>query len=297
VARRARSVERQILPPRGRAGGRLARCEKVVEPNSVDAILTGARERAAEHQETQVRRLSQALGRDVEEVAVRLEAILDRVEVRVTRGLSVCRYLRDELEAGRVPTIRSVFETGRQDHTNDPATVAGIIVFRRQREGGVFGAEVESMDVEDRPKYGFAWFEATPTEPLPFGPICFILNLDNADLRECLTLTPVDSSIPDLTPEEVGTLDHPLNAFARSSDALRACGLIGEAMPPEVGVRDNARQGTPEAQVWGPLRVTADQIQAIMAEVASADDQDLAHLRVVAERQGIPLVVRVLRGP
>jgi hypothetical protein len=100
-----------------------------------------------------------------------------------------------------------------------------------------------------------------------------------------------------LTPEEVGTLDHPLNAFARSSDALRACGLIGEAIPPDVGVRDNARQGTPEAQVWGPLPVSADQIRAIMAEVASADDQALAHLRVVAERQGIPLVARVLGGP
>jgi len=267
-----------------------------VEPNSVDAILTGARERAAEHQEIQVRRLSRALGRNVEEVAVRLEAILDRVEVRVTRGLSVCRYLRDELEAGRV-AIRSVFETRRQNHMDDPATIAGIVVFRRQREGSVFGVEVESMDIEDRPKYGFAWFEGTPTEPMPFGPICFILNLDNADLRQRLTLTPVDSSIPDLTPEEVGTLDHPMNAFARSSDALRTCGLFGEEIPPEVGVRDNARQGTPEAQVWGPLQMTADQIQAIMAEVASADDQDLAHLRVVAERQGVPLLVRVLGGP
>lgn len=267
-----------------------------MEPNSVDAILTEVRERAAEHQEIQVRRLSQALGRDVEEVAVRLEAILDRVEVRVTRGLSVCRYLRDEREAGRVPTIRSVFETGRQDHTENPTTVAGVVVFRREREGRVFGAEVESMDVEDRPKYGFARFEGTPTEPLPFGPICFILNLDNADLRERLTLTPVDSSIPDLMPEEVGTLDHPLNAFARSSDALRACGLIRETIPPEVGVRDNARQGTPEAQVWGPLRVTADEIQAIMVEVASADDRDLAHLRVFAKEQDVPLVVRVLGG-
>jgi hypothetical protein len=33
-----------------------------------------------------------------------------------------------------------------------------------------------------------------------------------------------------------------------------------------------------------------------MVEVASADEPDLAHLRVVAERQGIPLLVRVLGG-
>jgi hypothetical protein len=31
-------------------------------------------------------------------------------------------------------------------------------------------------------------------------------------------------------------------------------------------------------------------------EVASADEPDLAHLRVVAERQDISLMVRVLRG-
>jgi hypothetical protein len=141
-----------------------------------------------------------------------------------------------------------------------------------------------------------AWFEGTPTEPLPFGPVCFLLNLESAELRGRLTLTPVDSSIPDLAPEEVGTLDHPLNSFARSSDALRACGLLEDTIPPGSGVRDNARQGTPEAQVWGSLQVTADQIRAIMVEVASADDPELAHLRIVAERQGISLVVRVLGG-
>jgi hypothetical protein len=236
------------------------------------------------------------LGCDLEEVTSRLEEVVDRVEIRVTRGLSVCRFLRDELEAGRIPAIRSVFETGRQDHTEDPATIAGIVLFRRQREGSVFGADVAAMEVEDRPKYGFAWFEGTPTEPLPFGPVCFLLNLGPAELRERLTLTPVDSSIPDLATEEVGTLDHPLNAFARSSDALRACGLLGETIPPGSGVRDNGRQGTPEAQVWGPLQVTAEQVRGIMVEVASADDPDLAHLRVVAERQGIPLLVRVLGG-
>jgi hypothetical protein len=204
--------------------------------------------------------------------------------------------LRDELEAGRLPTIRSVFETGRQDHTEDAAAIAGIVVFRRQREGSIFGADVAALEVEDRPKYGFAWFEGTPTEPLPFGPVCFLLDLESAELRERLTLTPVDSSIPDLASEEVGTLDHPLNAFARSSDALRACGLLGEEIPADSSMRDNARQGTPEAQVWGPLRVTAEEVRAIMVEVTSADDPELAHLRVVAERQGIPLLVRVLGG-
>lgn len=142
---------------------------------------------------------------------------------------------------------------------------------------------MELLEVEDRPKYGFAWLEGRPTEPLPFRPVCFVLNRD-ADMRGRLTLTTVESSVPDLTPEEVVMLDHPLNAFARSNDALRAYVFIGEEIPP--GVRDNARQGTPEAQVWGPPQVTAKQIQVIMMEVVSADDQDLAHLRVVVERQG-----------
>jgi hypothetical protein len=124
------------------------------------AILAEARRLAAEHQEGQVRQVAETLRRDLEEVTTQLEGVVDRVEIRVTRSLSVCRYLRDELEAGRVPTIRSVFETARQDHTDD----------------------------------------------------------------------------------------------------------------------------------------TADQVRAIMVEVTSADDPDLAHLRVVAERQGIPLVVRVLGG-
>jgi hypothetical protein len=178
-------------------------------------------------------------------MTTRLEAVVDRVEIRITRSLSICRYLRDELEAGRVPSFRSVFETGRQDHTDDPATIAGIVVFRQQAEGSVFGADLPAMEVEDRPKYGFAWFEGTPAEPLPFGPVCFLLDLESPSLRERLTLTPGDSSIPDLASQEVGTLDHPLNAFARSSDALRACGLLGEVIPPGSGVRDNARQGTP----------------------------------------------------
>jgi hypothetical protein len=115
-------------------------------------------------------------------------------------------------------------------------------------------------------------------------------------MRERLTLTPVDSSIPDLAPEEVGTLDHPLNAFARSSDALRAGQLLTGPIPANSGARDNAQQGTPEAQVWGALQVTADQVQAIMVEATSVHDPELDNLRVVAERQGIPLVVRVLGG-
>lgn len=193
-------------------------------------------------------------------------------------------------------TIRSVFETGRQDHTQDVETIAGIVLFRGEQEGSVFGVDVTAMDAEDRPKYGFAWFSGTPTEPLPFGPVCFILNLDFPDLRERITLTPVDSSIPGLAPEEVGTLDHPLNAFARSSDALRASGLLGEEIPSGCGIRNNGQEGTPEAQVWGPLQVTPDQVQAIMVEVTSVLDPELENLRVVARRQGIPLEVRVLGG-
>ncbi len=57
-----------------------------------------------------------------------------------------------------------------------------------------------------------------------------------------------------------------------------------------------ARQWMPEGQVCWPLQATAEQVRAIMVEVASADEPDLAHLRVVAERQGIPLLVRVLGG-
>jgi hypothetical protein len=41
---------------------------------------------------------------------------------------------------------------------------------------------------------------------------------------------------------------------------------------------------------------TLDHIWAILVEVASADDPELDHLRVVAEHQGIPLEVRVLGG-
>jgi hypothetical protein len=252
-------------------------------------LLAEARQRAADHQDAQVRRVAQALGREIQGVTTQLDDLADRVEIRVTRSLSIGRYLRDELEAGRVPTIRSMFETGRQDHTDDSVTIAGIVRFRQERESNVFGAEAAALEAEDRPKFGFAYFSGTPTEPLPFGPVCFLLNLESADLRERVTLTPVDSSIPSLGTEEVGTFDHPLNAFARSSDALRAAHLLIMAIPANSGIRDNAQEGTPEAQVWGPLQVTAEQIRAIMVEVTSEDDPDLTHLRVVAERQGIPL--------
>jgi hypothetical protein len=259
-------------------------------------VLAEARERAAGHQEAQIRRVAQALGRDVGEVVTQLEEIVDRVEIRITRSLSVGRYLRDELEAGRVPTIRSVFETGRQDHTEDPVAIAGIVIFRQEREVSVFGSEIAALEHEDRPKYGFAYFSGTPTEPLPFGPVCFLLNLESADLRERVTLTPVDSSIPGLAPEEVGTLDHPLNPFARSSDALHAAQLLAGTIPENSGIRDNTQEGTPEAQVWGPLQVTADQVRAIMVEVTSVDDPELDNFRVVARRQGIELIVQVLEG-
>jgi hypothetical protein len=94
----------------------------------------------------------------------------------------------------------------------------------------------------------------------------------------------------------VGTLDHPLNAFARSSDALRASDLLGGAIPPGYGIRDNSQEGTPEAQVWGPLQVTPGQVQAILVEVTSVLDAELDNLRLVAERQGIPLEIRVVGG-
>jgi hypothetical protein len=177
------------------------------------------------------------------------------VEVRVTRKLLVFRYLREELEAGRVPTLRSVFETGRQNHTEDPGEIASVVRTREEYEGSVFGADAATLEVEDRPKFGFAYFSGTPTEPVPFGPVRFVLNLDSPDFRGRVTLTPVDSSIPGVAPDEVGTLEHPLNAFARSSDALRASGLLAEAIPSGIGVRDNSREGPLEAQIWGPLQV------------------------------------------
>ncbi len=267
-----------------------------MQPERSATLLAEARDRAADHQEPQVRRVAQALGCDVHTVTTQLEEIVDRVEIRITRSLSVGRSLRDEFEAGQVPTIRSVFETKRQDHTEDPITIAGIVGFRRELEASVFGAAASEMAVEDRPKFGFAYFRGTPTEPLPFGPVCFLLNLESAELRERITLTPVDSSIPGLAPEEVGTLDHPLNAFARSSDALRAGQLLLGAIPANSGIRDNAQEGMLEAQVWAALPLTADQIRAIMVEVISDDDPELENLRVVAEHQGIPLVARVLGG-
>jgi len=228
---------------------------------SVANVLAEARERASANQDAQILRVAQSIGRAAPEIAASLEDLVDQVEIRVTRGLSICRHLREELDAGRIPTIRSLFETGHQDHTDSAVAIAAAMAFRQKREEAVFGADVPAMEDEDRPKYGFAYFSGTPTEPLPFGPVCFILNLDSTEMRERLTLTPVDSSIAGLRPEEVGTLDHPLNALARSSDALRACHLLADVIPPDSGIRDNSRQGTPEGQVWGPLRLTAEQAE------------------------------------
>ena len=268
-----------------------------MEPeHSLVCVLTNARDRACSNEEAQIERLSGCLSLDKEEVVRSLENLVDRVEIRVTRSLAVARYLLDELTAGRIPTIRSVFETGRQDHTEEPESIAGIVRFRVQQEPLVFGQEAMALAEEDRPKYGFAYFGASPTEPFPFGPVCFLLNLDSSDLRERITFTPVDSSIPTLVPDEVGTLDHPVNALAHSSDAVRAAGLLSvEApLPPGSGIRDNASEGTPEAQVWGPLHVIPSQVRLIMAEVLMGPSPELDNLRAVAERQGVPLHVRVV---
>ena len=66
-------------------------------------------------------------------------------------------------------------------------------------------------------------------------------------------------------------LHHPFNAFARSSDAMRASGLLPVTgpLPPNSGLRDNAEEGVPEAQIWGPLPVTSENVQAIIVEVGS----------------------------
>ncbi len=187
-------------------------------------------------------------------------------------------------------------ETDRQDHTDDPGRIAGVVLFRAGQEPAIFGSEAAALTEDDRPKYGFAFFEGTPNQPYPFGPIYFLLNLDSPDLRERITFTPVDSSIPGLAPEEVGTLDHPVNAFARSSDAVRAAGLfaLGGPIPPGSGIRDNASEGTPEAQIWGPLQVIPSQIRLIIVEVLREPNSELDCLRIVAERQGVPIHVRIM---
>ncbi len=105
------------------------------------ATLAEARDRACLHQEEQVERVARASGQRTEEVVERLEALVDRVEIRITRGLMVIPYLLDELNAGRVRMIRSVFETGRQDYTQDPQVIAGVVTFRAEREPNVFGPE------------------------------------------------------------------------------------------------------------------------------------------------------------
>jgi hypothetical protein len=268
-----------------------------VEPATpLFTLLANARDAACANQEGQLERAARSLHREREEVIRSLEDLIDGVEVRVTRSLAVAGSLLNELTARRVPTIRSVFETRHQDHSEDPERIAGVVVFRRRQEPAVFGPEAGMLSEEDRPKYGFAVFEGTPNEPYPFGPVCFLLNLDSPDLRERITFTPVDSSVPGLAAEEVGTLDHPLNAFARSGDALRAAGLLPRegTIPAGSGIRDNANQGTPEAQIWGPLQVTPSQVRVIIAEVVGEPSPELDSLRTVAARQGVPLEVRVV---
>ena len=264
----------------------------------VEVILADARATASLHEPAQLDRVAFVLGRPVDDVSRRLLEVVDRVEIRVTRGLAIGRHLFDEMAAGRIPTIRSLFETGRQDHSSDPERIAAVVAFRRDREEETFAHRPLALREEDRPKYGFAYFEGTPTEPIPFGPVCFLLDLDSSDLRMRTTFTPVDSSTDGITRDEVGTLDHPLNAFARSSDALRASGLLAREapLPRNCGLRHNAEEGVPEAQIWGPLPVTADNVRAIIVEVFVRDLPRVDDLRAVADRQGIPLVVRVIEG-
>jgi hypothetical protein len=57
----------------------------------VTAVLADARERAAEHQEGQVRRVAQALGRDFEEVISRKEAEMMQILLCAGPGLLVVK--------------------------------------------------------------------------------------------------------------------------------------------------------------------------------------------------------------
>ena len=270
-----------------------------MEPdNALADILADARARSSVHEPEQLARVGVAIGQPADVVALRLAEVVDRIEVRITRSLPICHHLHEEMAAGRVPTIRALFETGRQDHTEKPEEIAATVAFRQAYEPKLFGSQVGDLEEENRPKYGFAYFEKTPTEPFPFGPVCFILNLNSADLRSRITFTPVDSGINGLGGDEVGTLDHPFNAFARSSDAMRASGLlpVEGPLPPNSGLRDNAEEGVPEAQIWGPLPVTSENVQAIIVEVGSLDSPDLADLRAIAHHQGIRLIVRQVEG-
>lgn len=258
------------------------------------AILADARDAARANEPGQVSRVASALGVPAEELERRLDAVADRIEVRVTRSLAVGRYLLDELRRGRTPTLRTVFETNRQDHTDEPGQITTVIDLRQAAEERLFGAG--DLPEDDRPRYGFAYMPGTPTEPYPFGPVRFVLNLDSDELRERMTFTPVDSSIPGLRPEEVGTLDHPLNALARSSDALAVAGLLapGNPVPAGCGVWENgASGGVPEAQIWGPLEVTPESVRVIVVQrdAAEAFPDEFEALREVAGRQGVELTV------
>ena len=84
------------------------------------SVLVNARDRACANEEAQLEKVARSLGRETGEVVRSLENLVDRVEVRVTRSLAVAHHLLDELNAGRVPTIRSVFQTGRLDAIRYP---------------------------------------------------------------------------------------------------------------------------------------------------------------------------------
>jgi hypothetical protein len=258
------------------------------------AILADAREAARASESGQVSLVAAAIGVAVDEVERRLDAVAERIEVRVTRSMAVGRYLLDELRRRLIPTIRTVFETNRQDYTDEPAQIAAVIDLRKAAEENIFGAG--ELPEDDRPRYGFAFMEGTPTEPFPFGPVRFVMNLASDELRERMTFTPVDSSTPGLRPDEVGTLDHPLNALARSSDALAVAGLLSPRNPIKAGCgvwENGVSGGVPEAQIWGPLEVTPEYIRVIVIqrEAAVAFPEEFEALREVVERQGIDLML------
>ncbi|MBX9579405.1 MAG: hypothetical protein K2X87_03780 [Gemmataceae bacterium] len=262
--------------------------------NPLPSVLADAREAARANGPGQVDRVAREIGVEAALVGSRLDAVADLIEVRITRSLAVGRYLLAVARRGRVPVLRTVFETGRQDHTQDPVRIAAVVDFRRAAEARVFGAT--DVPEEDRPRYGFAYLPDSPTEPYPFGPVRFVLNLSTDELRGRITLTPVDSSLPELGPDEVGTFDHPHNALARSSDALAVAGLLGPRgpVPPGCGVWANGTAGgVPEAQVWGPVEVTPAEVAVIVVgrDAAAAQPAEFAALREVAARQAVELRV------
>jgi len=79
------------------------------------SVVANARDRACANQEEQAERVARTLERERGEVVRRQENLVYCVEIRVTRSLAVARHLLDELNAGRIPTIRSVFERCRPE--------------------------------------------------------------------------------------------------------------------------------------------------------------------------------------